>query len=435
MKKGTIIAVVALVVVLIAFFATRKEVTTTVEAPYVVKAVKDLSRIELTRPGNELVVLEKTDAGWTLTKPVNAPLADNVVGELDAMFASDIRTDDIKLSKDKADDYELTDKGTRVALFAADGQNPVVQFTVGKQVTVEGTRVSRSFIMNDKDRPFRAQKSLELLRSPVNDLRSKVITTADRTKVTHIKVTRADGSVELSSSDGTWTMTSPEPGMPLETSVVDAMASAIANLRAVDFADDKQPSEVGLEPPLATAEFKVGDSTVTIDVGNIDKDWYARIPGEPFIYKISTVAGQNLSSDVNALRNRVPVNIDSAQITAVEFPGTQKVSAIKNGETWTMVRPSKETIKDDKMSMRLSALATLRVSRFVANSPVEAGITKSKDVLVVKTASGKHTLVFGDKVEGSEDRYAKWDSDPHVFVLPKYLVERLMPAAKDLTDS
>lgn len=432
MKKGTIIALVALILVLVAFFATRKEVKTTVEAPYVLKAVSGLGRIELTR-GSELVVLEEVGGSWTMTKPVNAPLAEPIVAQLKEVFATDIKTDDIRVSEKKAADLELADTGTKVALYGANASGPAVAFTLGKEITVEGTNVRRSFIMTDKSRIFRLQRSLDFLRKPVSDLRSKVITTADSTKVSELKVTQGGQDVVLTRTDDVWTMVSPEAGMPLEKAVIEAAVSSLSNLRALEFADDRKPAEVGLEPPSAVLEAKVGESTLKLELGKSGADWFVRMSGEPFIYKVAAAVGENLALTAFKVRNRIPLEI--MDIQSVEFSGDEKAIVSRTGETWMMVRPTKKAVPDEKISLRTTALGSLRVARFAEVTLAEAGLDKTKDRIVVRAKSGKYELLLGDKVEGTEDRYAKWATVPHVFVLQKYMVERLTPTVKDLTET
>lgn len=436
MKKGTIFALAALVVALIAFFLTRKDVKTTVEAPYIVKAVKDLKRIELTRPGNELVVLEKSDPGWKLSKPVSAPLNEDVVKQLDEIFANDIRTDDIKYSKDKLEEYELGEKGTKAALYAAGAQTPAVQFTVGKEQRVEGTGVRRSFIASEKGQPFRAQTTLEILRKPVNELRSKTVITADKDRLTAISVTHGDATASLELVSGDWVMKSPEEGMPLESSVVDSAVRTLSNLRAMDFADDAKPSEIGLEPPMYALHAKMGDTDVKVDLGQAGDQWYARIPGESFIYKLSPSSAKSLALTVDTLRNRHPLTMHADDIERVEFAGGDKVVVVRNADTWSIIKPAKQAASDQKIKSRIPTIADITVARYASDvTPEEAGLGSAKDSLIVTTRNGKYELRLGKNVENSEDRYAKWVNNPHIFVLPKYIVDRLSPSIKDLTDS
>lgn len=429
MKKGTIIALAALVLVLVAFFLTRPDVKTTVEPPYVVKHVADLGRIELTRPDG-VVVLEQSEAGWALSKPIGAPLAESVVADLNAAFGSDIKTDDLKVSSDKAADYELTDKGVKVTLFAAGASGPTTEFTVGKELKIEGTNARRTFILNDKGRAFRAQAALDFLRKPVDELRSRNILTADRDRITKLQVTRGESVVVLEKRDG-WKMTAPQADMPLETSVVEGAVTSLARLRAMAFADSRKPEEIGLSPPMFVIEAEAGSATLKLELGQSGEDWFARIPGEPFIYQVSPSTGMNLALDATKLRDRVPLRI--AEIEAVEFAGADRAFVSRTGESWSMVRPSKHSVPDDKMASRLTALEALRVNRYVDMDLAAAGLSSAKERVVVRGGGVKHELILGAQVEDTQDRYARWDGLPFVFVLPKFIVDRLSPSVDELT--
>jgi hypothetical protein len=228
-------------------------------------------------------------------------------------------------------------------------------------------------------------------------------------------------------------MVSPEAGMPLEKAVIEAAVSSLSNLRALEFADDRKPAEVGLEPPSAVLEAKVGESTLKLELGKSGADWFVRMSGEPFIYKVAAAVGENLALTAFKVRNRIPLEI--MDIQSVEFSGDEKAIVSRTGETWMMVRPTKKAVPDEKISLRTTALGSLRVARFAEVTPAEAGLDKTKDRIVVRAKSGKYELLLGDKVEGTEDRYAKWATVPHVFVLQKYMVERLTPTVKDLTET
>jgi hypothetical protein len=434
MKKGTIISIVVLVLVLGAFFATRKEVTNTVQVPYVVKAVEDLARVELTRPKSELVIFEKSDSGWSMTKPVNAPIDRAVEKELEAIFAGEIRTDDLRFSKDKVEAYELTEElGTKVSLYGKGASAASVEFTIGKEMDIDG-RVRRSFIKTDKGKAYRAQRSLEVLRQPVDDLRSKTILNGDRNEVSNIKITSEDGVIELSKKGDEWQMISPVAAMPLESSIVQGAVSLVSRLRATGFADDKKPSEVGLDPPRATVVARVGDADVSLDVTHVGANWYVRKRGEPFIYTVGSSTGNGLVPDVASLRDRVPMRLATAEIQTIEFEGAEKVIVTRNGESWTMLKPSKKEVSPKVFGPLFQTLSELKIARYVDINPSDAGLDKSQERIILRSKGVKNELVLGATLEGTTDRYAKWTALPLIFIIPGPVAARLIPTSKDLVD-
>lgn len=434
MKKSTVIAIVALVLVLVAFFVTRKEVTNTVQVPYVVQKVDDLARVELTRPGAELVIFEKSDSGWSMTKPVNAPIEGAVEKELEAIFAGEIRTDDLRFSKDKVESYELTeDLGTKVSLYAKGASAPSVEFTIGKEVDID-RRFRRSFIKTATGKAYRAQRSLEVLRQPVDDLRSKTILNGDRNDVSNIKITSEDGIIELSKAGDEWQMIAPVAGMPLEKSIVQGTVSSLSRLRATGFADDKKPSEMGLDPPRASVVARVGDTDVILDVAHVGADWYVRKRGEAFIYTIGSSTGNGLVPDVASLRDRVPLRLAADDIQTIEFEGAEKVIVTRNGESWTMLKPSKKEVSPKVFGPLFQTLSQLRVARYADISPSDAGLDKSQERIILRSKGVKNELVLGATLEGTTDRYAKWTALPLIFIIPGPVAARLIPTSNDLVD-
>ncbi len=432
MKRGTVIALVALVLVLIAFFATRKYDSDTVQ-PYVIKHV-ELGRIELTRPDNELVILEKLDSGWLMTAPVKAVVSEPIQKELDAVFATEIRTDDFRVSKAKLETYDLTDTtGTRVALFPKGATVPAVKFLVGREMRIN-ERVRRSFIQTDRGKAYRAQRSLEFLRKPAESFRSKTILANDRREISNIKITTADGVVELVKPAEEWKMVSPEPGMRLEKEVVEGLVALLANLQASGFGDDKNPAQIGLDPPRATVVAQVGQAEIVLDLTHVGKDWYARKRGDSVIYTIGSATGNGLVPDLKSLRDRVPLVLDRPAIQTIEFMGAEKIIVTRNGESWTMLRPSKKEVKLEVFVPIVTTLAALRIARYEDVSLEEAGLDMPKERIILRSKGVKSELLFGSMREGRNDRYAKWASLPLIFIIPGNVAERLLPTTKDLID-
>jgi len=434
MKRSTIIAFGVLFLALAAFIVTRKEVKSTVQVPYVIKKVEDLGRVELTRPGAELVIFDKSDSGWSMTKPVDAPIDPAVEKQLEAIFAGEIRTDDLRVSKDKIEPYELTDElGTKVSLYPKGASAAAVEFIIGKEMDIDG-RVHRSFIKTDKGKAYRAQRSLEVLRQPVDDLRSKTILDGDRNDLSSLKIMSHDGVIELSRKGDDWQMISPAAGMPLEGSVVQGTVSLMARLRATGFADDKKPSEIGLDPPQTTVVARTGDADVSLDVSHVGANWYVRKSGDPFIYTVGASTGRSLVPDMASLRDRVPLRLAADKIQTIEFNGAEKVIVTRNGESWTMLKPSKKEVSPNVFGPLFQTLCELKIARYVDISLLDAGLDKSPERIILRSRGVKNELVLGATLEGTTDRYAKWTELPLIFIIPGPVAARLIPTSKDLVD-
>ena len=439
---GSLIALAIVAILAGVFVATRDEPAQTVEAPYSIAKIENLSRLELTRPGDELVVLTKTEGKWALTKPLEAPIAEDVATELDAAFAKKITTDDLALSAEQAADYELdAEHAMKVALYAGGADVPSAEFHLGKSIEVPGTRAERTFIKTSDGKVYRARTGLgDVLRRDVASLRSRQIQQYERAAIDQVSVNYQDGSsVTLKREDGdAWKLTAPASDMQLEKSRVSALLSNFANLVANGFVDDKKPAEVGLDPPFAEVVAKVDGETRRVLVSppvEGEKKFYARRPNAPHIYEISKTTGEALTPTPLTLRNRLVLDVDTAAITRVAFDGEDRAVVEKQDEgTWKLVRPKKAAVKESALTPLLNTFAQLRAIRFEDKPLAETGLNKPSMRLTF-TADGKsHTLLVGDEADKKGNLYATWQGSDLIMVVPQWIKERASTEAGALTE-
>lgn len=436
MKKGTIIAIVVLVALVAIFFATREAPQTTVVTPFVVKPVEKLNRIELTRPGEsgaELVVFEKKEEGWTLVRPVEAPLATEVKVLIEEAFGTPIRTDDLKVPADRATDYGLGEaEAVGVSLYQEGSSEPAASLSVGKEVVIETTRAQRSFIAANNGKFYRAQRSLEFLRKPVSDLRSRSIFAHDRSTLSEFVVEGPKGRLRIFMGKDDWEVEGYD--FKLEKPVINGFAASMSALNALDFVEDAKAEELNLEPAQYRVTAKFGDNVARLALGQVGDTTYVRSGGGRFIYTISKLAADNLMLDPLKIRSRVTQDFLIDDIQTIEFAGDERVILTKDGENWRMLRPKREVVTAEKAAAFIGAVAALRATRYVDISATEAGLEASRSRVIVR---GKETLelILGNTVPETEDVYAKWKHQDVVFIVPKYLRDRLMPSVSDFQTS
>jgi hypothetical protein len=179
MQKSTWIAVIALAVLAGVFFVIRDEPSKTVETPTRIEAVEKMSRVEIIQPkaaGGELIVFERGEAGWRMTRPVEGALTGSAQNKLEGLFAKEIRTDDLRLSVKKAKEYGLDEaSAVKVAAYSAGSDTAALELEVGREVRVEQTDVRRTYIRKPgKDRIYRAQVALgDFVRNAPDKFRPK----------------------------------------------------------------------------------------------------------------------------------------------------------------------------------------------------------------------------------------------------------------------
>lgn len=444
-KYGSLIALAVVLLLAIVYVATREKPVEKVKAPYSIAKVEKLSRIELTKPGDQLVVLEKRGDDWFLTKPVEAPVAERVDEQLDESFAKKINTDDLPVAADKAADYELDDaKAVKVALFPEGATAPLAEFFIGKTISVPETRAKRTFIKTSDGKFYRAQTDLgEVLNKPVEDLRSKQVQKIDREAISKVSVKYQDGTtIELQNDKDTgWQLAEPKLGIALESSQVSTLVTNLSNLVATGFVDDKKPADVDLEPPYAEIAAKAGEDIHRLFISQAQdrepKDvYFVKKPKSPHIFEISETTGKALTPTVGSLRSRLVHDVKKEDITRMEFAGDDRVVVKKADDgTWQFERPNKgNKVKQTALDSRLSSFAQLRALRFEEPTLAEAGLDRP-DVKLSFTAGGKdYTFLIGKEADEKGNLYGKWADSDLIMVVGKWVKDRAMPKASELAE-
>jgi hypothetical protein len=440
-KYGSVIMLAVVIVLAILFWTTSKEPLKEVKTPYSIPAVENVARVELTTPGEDggLVVLQKAEDGWALTKPVEAPVAEGVATALNEELGEKINTDDIKLKKDDLSEYGLDeDHRLKIALYPEGAQSPAAEFHLGKTIAVPGTRAKRTYILGSDDKVYRAHTNLgQTLNRDVSDLRSKKIQTMDRQALSEVTVTYEDGqAVKVAKKEDTWKLVDPEVDYDLEKAQINALIRNLSSLTASSFADDTKPAAAGLEPPHATIVSKAGDDSRTLEISKMDPEketFHIRPKGSEHIYIVAETTGNALTPTPISLRKRLVHEIDKESVTRIEFGGDDRIVVQKKDGEWSFVRGAKGSLKTSALDSRLNSLAKLRAIRFEDVPLEEAGLDRPNEKVTFVTTDGSYTLLFGKEADHKGNLYAKWSDTDLVMVVSQWVRDRSTPTPDDLT--
>lgn len=474
MNRGTLVAVVVLIVLVGVFFVSREDTPQYEESPLTVKKVEGLSRIEIEPPSggqgdseedsakdgaSERIVLEKREDEWWLVEPVESPTSDSTVRTIESELASTFDSDDLQIdaSEENKKNYDLQE-GTRarIRLYGAESDEPAVDLYVGKQISVDQTDAERTFLQEPGgDQIYRGSAAIgEFVRQSADEFRSKSISDFSKDDVTRVEWQYEDGlTMVLEREEESWKLVRPQVEWELDESAVDGVTGSLATMTAAGFADDSEPSEVGLEPPTAVLKASVGsksgddaggeggeDRTVEFLVGSTEAGddsatYYVKRADKPYMYEVPKFDGTKLLSRLGDLRSKTPRAFDREALTEVRFAGEESVVVRKEDGNWTLVEPElDEELNESKLNSRLSAVASLEVAGFPGISAGEAGLGPGADRLTFRTEEGgEQMILIGDEVdEESGHRYVKFGDGDEVYTVAKRNVDKLSPAGDDL---
>jgi|GEM_PF-3641974 len=332
----------ALVIVLGAvFFLSYPRTPSTVEAPLTLPAVEQIERVEVIRPDGEkraILVFEKSDDAWWITRPIEARASEAAEVELNGLFAQPIATDDLKLDPKKLDAYGLNEASVvQVSVYDKGRAQAAIALDIGKEIEIAQTGVRRTYIKTaEAERVYRAQIGFgRFFRAPLGELRTRQVVDIDAAGIRALNIQAAptpEGDeaaalaryhVKLIHKDYAWALAAPalgedsEVAQSLDLDKVNALAEAIAGLRAEAFVDAKKPAEVGLEPAAVSMIIETPSRTHILSFGDAapGEFVYARFDDGP-IFTLSESTSARLQPSAASLlktsENPTPADAENA---------------------------------------------------------------------------------------------------------------------------
>ncbi len=251
--------------------------------------VDKVTKIQIKNAGKGEVVLEKEGDNWKLTKPVNYPAnQQNVKSLLDNLKEVKLK-DTIDNGTGQYATYELDDeKAVHVQVFKDTAKGIDLYF--GKS----GTR-GQMTRLSDKDGVYVASGySSFLYTRETKDWRDRDVMKFEDANVVSVNLKNDNGVFSFSQNGDKWTGTFKGKPIPsLDGDKVKDMLRTYKSLSAEDFADDKPPSETGLDKPAVLAiALKDAGGTLKINVGKTStgSSRYAQKEGTPTVFVLSSFA-------------------------------------------------------------------------------------------------------------------------------------------------
>jgi len=393
----------------------------------------DVSAITLTYPDRE-IVLTKTDAGWRLSKPVDAAADDITVKNLiRAITDAEVKKTIDEPPQDLAQ-FGLTQPAATIAITAKGQALPALK--VGKTTAVSfSTYVQRA----DQPKIYLTGSAFHTgMDKQVKDLRDKKIVDFKEDDVTRVALRGPDGDVLLVKADGNWKIEQPA-AYPADANAVRSLLSSVRNLRATDFASDA-PSDAdlatyGLEPPQRQLTFVSANGAETrLLVGKeTEQGLYVKSADQPTTYVIGKWATRDLAKGVNDLREKTVLTFDPGAPTAIEVvrgDGGRYTLRSVDGK-WSL-DGSDQALDAAAVGSFVGALSRLNGSQVLGDASGDLAAYGLATPALTITVKGKDDVLIGTVKAGSRspsppatEYTVKRDDQPTVFQLRDFQFKQL----------
>jgi hypothetical protein len=260
---------------------------------------EEITSIEITRPNQPQVVLQKQNDKWKMTAPVAAdtagPAVESIVDKLAELDVTSVA------AKNKENHKRLeVDAEHAVHVVAKGGEKVLADLHVGASKS-GGTMVR----VEGSDDVLALRGSIRhLFDREVKDFRDRDVTDIENKELTAIAVSSAKGNFKFVSEGEAWKQAPGEKPLPnFDPSKVPSFLNTAAHLYATDFAEAKDDDAVtGLSAPLSKVTLTKKDgSTVELHVGKQHsggQDYYLQSTAKPgVIYRVSNFNAERLIAE------------------------------------------------------------------------------------------------------------------------------------------
>lgn len=267
----------------------------------------------------------------------------------------------------------------------------------------------------------------------------------DKDAITTLEITRPQNEgterVVLSNMDGAWRVTDPVDATADQNNVESAL-NRLADLRITRIVATKPENYARLQVDDATAVrvvAKAGEEMVAqLMVGKYgDGMTMVRIDDHTEVFGASGSLRYAFDRELKAWRDRKIVSVDTANVQSIRFESPNGTFDFKReGDGWAALEGQKALGDFDpkQVSGRISTAARLTASGFAAEetSEARAGLTEPKATVTMTLAEGEPTIVLelGDNTDEANELYLRRQGNPTIYVVSKYLADRLQPDAK-----
>jgi hypothetical protein len=264
----------------------------------------------------------------------------------------------------------------------------------------------------------------------------------DKDAITALDITRPQNErVVISKIGEVWRITDPLDA-PADQSNVESALNRLADLRITRIVATQPESYARLQVDDANAVkviVRAGEETLAeLIVGKYGGGvTMVRIDEHAEVFGASGSLRYAFDRELKSWRNRKVVSFETAEVQKIRFQndsGTFEFERTEDG--WNAIR-TKPTLRDfdpKKVTGLVSTAARLTASDFASKdiSPARAGLSKPKATVTLTTKDGPQAIVLevGDVAENTTDVYLRRNDDPTIYLISKYLADRLRPDAK-----
>jgi hypothetical protein len=397
--------------------------------------------IDVTK-GKVTTTIKKEGGAYKIVKPIAYP-ADKDAAKLAFEALSKIDFGNIVSDqKNRQTEFELGDDGLRVKVKK--GETVLADLRIGKttnqmtMIRVEGKNdvwAATGLFKYQFDKDTSAWRDKTITGFEDKDAEKLQVTSKSGSKIVLSKPAPRDAGPAPE-----WQVVESSLKIePFDKSVANTVVSGLATWKANDFADEAKPEETGLGAPEITLTVTLRDGKQqTALVGNKkgEDDYYVKLADNPQVFLVKKFSLERVNKRPIEYRDKTLCNLKSDELTEVTVTRAKEpFTLVKQGGAWKVTKPAGITLDDSKATNIASAFSEWKGGSFAEdNSPKTTGLAKPSATIVAKSNVKGHgcLLKVGNETSDKSNFYVQVDSQPDMFIVPKWSIDRVLVKLDDL---
>lgn len=346
-----------------------------------------ITAIQIKHPDQTVSLTKTSDDKWLITAPISAranhSTADELVNEMKDIHAfgfSDLAKNSpatglnppvLTVTASVEETTPPTTQPTSAPATQAAKTTPVT-LQLGYYTDLTKKNAVYASLAGSNDVFTVSADTFKKLDRQLKDLRDPAITPAPVANATEFSINK----LTLKKQNDQWQITSLATPVPAGTSEVNSLLTAIANLRAINYADDAgNLKAIGLDPPQNTISLTVpGQSQKeTIFIGkpeSADKVTPMMRQGEPTVYLVQTAEAEKINPTPLTLRDKTVDKLTTDDIRSISIAGEKNFTLTREGSVWSIAEKNgkPEKADDTKITPLLADFSPLTAAKYLAEA-------------------------------------------------------------------
>jgi hypothetical protein len=218
----------------------------------------------------------------------------------------------------------------------------------------------------------------------------------------------------------------------LDELIPQEIVATLAALKASDFADGALPAAVGLAPPRLTVTVTLhsGEKDLLLVGGDAGADEvFVKTPDSTQVFRVKRFNIDRIARRPIQFRRKVLCDLPEAEIDTISVArAVDPFTLVKDARGWRASAPRGLAVDPDKIVAFPTIFRGWRAPRLAEDAGERAAFTRPTVTITGRTRSARCAIAAAPHPREPDTYLARALPDPEVYVLPRWMIDRVAVA-------